>query len=83
VSLCRAVLAVVMANIATLVLPNQLSGRLQDALFAKVAEILPSVREDDDDEEFDIAAIMAKQQQQAAKIRQEAQQMREAAGCGS
>lgn len=51
---------------------------LQDDLFAKVAEIVPGIRDEEDEEDFDIAAIMAKQQQQAAKIRQEAQQMRSA-----
>ena len=49
---------------------------LQDELFAKVAEIVPGLQDEEDDEEFDIAAIMAKQKQQAAKIREEAVQMR-------
>lgn len=54
---------------------------LQDDLFAKVAEIVPGIRDEEEEEDFDIAAIMAKQQQQAAKIRQEAQQMRANGGC--
>lgn len=54
---------------------------LQDDLFAKVAQIVPGIRDDEEEDDFDIAAIMAKQQQQAAKIRQEAQQMRASARC--
>lgn len=54
---------------------------MQDDLFAKVAQIVPGIRDEEEEEEFDIAAIMAKQKQQAAKIRQEAQQMRGNAGC--
>jgi hypothetical protein len=55
---------------------------VQDDLFAKVAELVPGIREEESDDDVDIAAIMARQRQQAERIRQEAASMR-SSGCVS
>jgi hypothetical protein len=54
---------------------------VQDDLFAKVAELVPGIREEESDDDVDIAAIMARQRQQAERIRQEAASMRSSGVC--
>ena len=54
------------------------SSKVQDPLFAKVAELVPGIGAEESDEEFDLAAMMAKQRAQAASLHQEAQKLRAA-----
>lgn len=49
---------------------------VQDALFSKVAALVPGIREAESDDDFDLAKMMERHRLQSAKIRQEAVQMR-------
>ena len=51
--------------------------RVQDELFAKVATLVPGIREAESDDDFDLAKMMERHRQQSEKIRQEAVLMRQ------
>ena len=56
------------------------SPRVQDDLFAKVAALVPGIREAESDDDFDLARMMERHRQQSEKIRQEAVLMRQSMG---
>lgn len=61
-----------------MLLPKQRAVHaVQDALFAKVAVMVPGIRDAESDDDFDLAKMMERHRQQSEKIRREAVQMRQ------
>eukprot|EP00892_Ulva_mutabilis_P011380 jgi/Ulvmu1/8614/UM046_0012.1 len=65
------------ATCRTPILSVSKRGFTEDDLFAKVALLVPGIREAESDNDFDLAKMMERHRQQSAKIRQEAVMMRQ------